>query len=106
MPAGPMAMDPEYYRDPQTFSATRFSGNKGSATELVTEKSQRMHEFVRFTCPGRWYASAVMKIIIAQIILKYDVKFPERQRERLPNVYLDLIVEPNPKQVVHFRLKE
>ncbi|KAF2823679.1 cytochrome P450 [Ophiobolus disseminans] len=118
MPAGPMAMDPENYHDPQKFEASRFCGTDGSAAAAATEKLQRTHEFVgtesgnihwghgRFTCPGRWYASAIMKVIIAQIIRRYDVKFPKGQEERLPNVYLDLIVEPNPKQVVLFRVRE
>ncbi|KAF2684170.1 cytochrome P450 [Lentithecium fluviatile CBS 122367] len=118
MAAGPMAMDPGYYEDAQTFSATRFCKTDESAVESGAEKSQWAHEFVstesgnihwghgRFTCPGRWYASAVMKVVIAQILRKYEVKFPEGQRERLPNVYLDLIVEPNPKQVVRFRARE
>ena len=118
MAAGPMAMDPENYHDPQTFSATRFCGADDSTTNSATEKPQRTYEFVgiesgnihwghgRFTCPGRWYASAIMKVIIAQIIRKYDIKFPEGQKERLPNVYLDLIVEPNPKQTILFRLQQ
>ena len=120
MAAGPMAMDPENYHDPLTFSATRFCGsdNPAADTDVATEKPQRTHEFVgtesgnihwghgRFTCPGRWYASAIMKLIIAQIVLRYDIKFPEGQRERLPNVYLDLIVEPNPKQAILFRSRE
>jgi hypothetical protein len=77
-----------------------------------------MHEFVgteidtihwrhgRSTRHGIWYAIALMKINVAQIILKYNFKFPEGQKEWSPNVYLDLIVEPNPKQAVLFELSE
>ncbi|KAF2871963.1 cytochrome P450 [Massariosphaeria phaeospora] len=118
MPAGPMAMDPENYPNPHEFSATRFCGNDIPATASAdTSKPQRPHDFVgtessnihwgrgRFTCPGRWYASAAMKVIVAQILRKYHVSFPAEKMHRLPNVYLDLIVEPNSKQTVLFRLR-
>jgi cytochrome P450 len=115
MPAGPMAMDPEYYSNPRKFSATRFCTPDNTGLERSGEGFHRVLEFVdtengnlhwghgRFTCPGRWYASAVMKLMLAKIIENFDAKFPEGQSKRMPNVYMDLIVEPNPKQVVLFR---
>ncbi|KAF2796779.1 cytochrome P450 [Melanomma pulvis-pyrius CBS 109.77] len=115
MPAGPMAMDPEFHENPQSFDASRFLPHK---TFLSDEKLTRDLEFVgiekgnvhwgagRFTCPGRWYASAVMKCIIGSILMKYDITFPEGQQERLPNVYLDIVIEPNPKQKVMFQPRD
>ena len=47
-----------------------------------------------------------MKVIIAEILPKYDIKCPDGQTERLPNVYLDIVVEPNPKQSIMFRPRE
>ena len=47
-----------------------------------------------------------MKVIIAEILLNYDIKFPDGQTERLLNVYLDIVVEPNPKQSIMFRRRE
>jgi cytochrome P450 len=112
-----MAMDSEFYENPGRFSVSRFCGVSISRTAPTPENPQTSVNYVgtengnihwghgRFTCPGRWYASAVMKIVLAQIITKYDVKFPEDQNERLPNVYLDLIVEPNSKQTVLLKLR-
>ena len=47
-----------------------------------------------------------MKVIITEILLKYDIKFPDGQTERLLNVYLDIVVELNLKQLIMFRLRE
>ena len=117
MAAGAMAMDPEFYHKPEVFSPSRFyhdESNKAS-TDGATEKVQKNIDFVstesgnihwgsgRFTCPGRWYASAMMKTMIAQIVTNYDFKFPYGQTERLPNVYMDIMVEPNPVQTVLFK---
>jgi hypothetical protein len=55
------------------------------------------------TCPGRWYASEVMKLIISLIVLEYDTRFPDGQNSRLPNAYLDTMVQPNDKQEIFFR---
>jgi cytochrome P450 len=115
MPAGPMAMDPEFYLDPESFDPHRFAATSHSE---ANGKERRDREFVgtepgnvhwgsgRFTCPGRWYASGVMKVILAKILLKYDIKFPDGQTERLPNVYLDIVIEPNPKQQILFRQRD
>jgi cytochrome P450 len=112
MPAAQMAMDPEFYEHPQSFDISRFLPHESSTSD---GKSIQDLEFVdiekgnvhwgagRFTCPGRWYASAVMKIIIGSIIIKYDIMFPEGQKERLPNVYLDIVIEANPKQKILFQ---
>ena len=116
MAAGPMAMDPEFYDEPEIFSPSRFYHDEYSKTSVnaAVEKTQRNIDFVstesgnihwgsgRFTCPGRWYASAMMKTIIAQLVKNFDFKFPDGQKERLPNVYMDIMVEPNPKQTVLF----
>jgi hypothetical protein len=73
---------------------------KGNLDFVGTESGNVHWGSGRFTCPGRWYASVMMKVFIALVVSKYDVKFPEGQAKRLPNVYMDILVEPNPKQVV------
>lgn len=117
MAAGSMATDPRFYDDPKTFSPSRFYAASPTIKDDSGENNRRNLEFLgteagnihwgsgRFTCPGRWYASAMMKVFLAQVIKKYDVKFPAGQKERLPNVYMDIMVEPNPKQSVLFRLR-
>jgi len=107
MAAGNMAKDASFYPSATVFSPKRFhsvapeTSKKGKNLDFVSTETGNVHwGSGRFTCPGRWYASAVMKAVIALIVRKYDVKFPKGQVERLPNVYMDVLVEPNPGQAV------
>ena len=108
MAAGNMAKDASFYPSPSptVFSPERFysapeTSRKGKNIDFVSTETGNVHwGSGRFTCPGRWYASAMMKVVIALIVSKYDVKFPKGQVERLPNVYMDVLVEPNPGQAV------
>ena len=107
MPAGSMAMDASFYPSPTDFSPRRFHSTSETARrslEFVDTESGNVHwGSGRFTCPGRWYASAMMKVFLALVLNKYDVRFPNGQVERMPNVYMDILVEPNPRQVVLIR---
>jgi len=114
MAAGSMAMDPSFYPSPNIFSPQRFyaadsSSQQGTKRNLdfVSTESGNIHwGSGRFTCPGRWYASAMMKTVLALVVTRYDVMFPGGQTERLPNVYMDILVEPNPDQRVLFRRRK
>jgi len=48
----------------------------------------------------------MMKVFVALVVNQYDVMFPEGQIERSPNVYMDILVEPNPKQVVLLKRRQ
>lgn len=55
------------------------------------------------TCPGRWYASAVIKLILAHLLVDYDLSFPSSQTERPANVKADSDLLPNFKQNIVLR---
>ena len=42
--------------------------------------------FGEHACPGRFFAANEIKIILARIILDFDLKAPEGIKERYPNV--------------------
>lgn len=108
-----MARDPNFYPDPLRFDGRRFY-NVGKSLE---SQDRSDHEFAgidpwnvhwgsgRFTCPGRWYASAVIKMFIASILLRYDIKFPMGQKQRPENSYLDVGIVPNSKQKILLKLR-
>jgi cytochrome P450 len=111
MPAGPMARDPEYYEQPDEFKADRFlrdgpdtGESEGSSHELSGIEPGNLHwGSGRFTCPGRWYASCMMKMTLATILVAYEVKFPDGQTTRPPTQYIDDTCMPNQKQEVLIR---
>jgi cytochrome P450 len=107
-----MAMDAEYHDKPEIFDGYRFynaDGNKYAAEgtaphELAGIEPGNLHwGNGKSTCPGRWYASAVMKLMIGLILTDYDVRFPEGQTERPKDAYLDTMIQPNDKQILWFR---
>ena len=109
MPAGPMSQDLAYYDDPLKFNGYRFyhpasgehekTGNEYSAIE----PGNLSWGNGRFSCPGRWYASLMMKLLIASLILEYDFKFPEDTRRRPSNFVMDVHVLPNMSQKLLIR---
>ena len=89
-----MGKDETYYSNPTEFHPDRFYSPPLSYTSPpsdTTSPSASPHLLSdiepgnlnwgagRFACPGRWYAAAMMKLVVAMILLKYDIKFPEGQ---------------------------
>ncbi|KAL9591968.1 MAG: hypothetical protein Q9179_007187 [Wetmoreana sp. 5 TL-2023] len=109
MPSGPIARDQTYYENPYDFDGDRFLRLAGNDRKHA---SQSPNEYAgvepgnlswgtgRFSCPGRWYASAMMKLLLATLILEYDFKFPNGQSQRPPNSVVDVNVLPNMKQKI------
>lgn len=105
MPGGPMSHDSQFYNDPQRFDGFRFyrpsseEGNAGSATTSTQdfvgiEPGNLAWGNGRFTCPGRWYAAVLIKLIMAKLLLEYDISYPPGQTERPPNSIHDTDVHP------------
>ncbi|KAF2649957.1 cytochrome P450 [Lophiostoma macrostomum CBS 122681] len=79
----PAQRDPEYYPDPLTFDALRFYNLRQK------EGQAERHQFTavgpdvfnwgvgKFACPGRFWASANIKLILVELLLKYDLGFPQ-----------------------------
>ena len=112
LPAGPMAKDSTYYQDPEVFNGERFllieelkdQAPRPSYSEFTgIEPGNLSWGSGRFTCPGRWYASTEMKLIIATILTRYDVRFPDGQTTRPPNWYFDDAIQPSRKQDILLR---
>ncbi|KAI1470986.1 cytochrome P450 [Daldinia caldariorum] len=50
----------------------------------------------KFACPGRFFASQLIKMILGHILLRYDLKYPEGQG-RPRNLVFDENIYPDPK---------
>ncbi|RAH78823.1 cytochrome P450, partial [Aspergillus japonicus CBS 114.51] len=80
IPLRPILRDPELYPDPHIFNPYRFIEDNPIPTPKATS-SDFTDADVTFpiwglgkrACPGRYYASLLLKLVLAQILLRYDV---------------------------------
>ncbi|KAL9618286.1 MAG: hypothetical protein Q9160_006997 [Pyrenula sp. 1 TL-2023] len=115
-PSDAVAFDPNFYPDPETFDGLRFhklrqqadeSGRAGDKVRhqfVATSKTQIQFGLGRHACPGRWFAGHVIKMVVAAILLRYDLKF--RAGEDRPNTFLFQTTNmPHPRTRILMRKK-
>jgi len=85
--------DPENFPHPEQFDGLRFYNLRYPEGDQVKQDADaaRKHQFVSVSsssfnfgfgdhaCPGRFFAATVIKIIVALILQKHEVKLPEGQ---------------------------
>ena len=100
-----MAHDPDFYPDPDTFNGRRFLDTNGHPLSPDREFSgiepgNGMWGIGRLTCPGRHYAGVLSKMIVANLLLKYDISFPDGQKEGPPGMENDGNLLPDMTQMI------
>ncbi|KAL8369703.1 hypothetical protein RB595_000167 [Gaeumannomyces hyphopodioides] len=73
--------DPAVFPDPEKFDGYRFLRNReqdprSSAGDQFVQSGPNYHVFGggKFICPGRFFAANELKLVLAHILLKYDVR--------------------------------
>lgn len=108
-------LDPDIYEDPLKFNGFRFvqmreravlNGESDKKFDMVTNNV----EFVAFgqgrhACPGRFFASAEIKILLAYIVTTYDVKLGDGEVRPRDLTYLSSN-RPDPTAKVYFRRRQ
>ncbi|GLA07505.1 hypothetical protein AnigIFM60653_008736 [Aspergillus niger] len=75
--------DPNIYPDPETFDAYRFlklretPGYETMAQAVSTTPQHLAFGLGKHACPGRFFAIALLKIILCHILLEYDFKIAD-----------------------------
>ena len=93
VPQRSMMRDPATYLNPDTFDGFRFVTTGHGQTEAKPERASSSLftkadiEFPFWglgshTCPGRFYASAAIKSMVAHLLLNYDMKFANQNQKR------------------------
>ncbi|KAL8733904.1 MAG: hypothetical protein Q9181_003412 [Wetmoreana brouardii] len=113
--AGPISASESIYELPATFDGFRFHRMR-----LAPGGSAQSHQFVttglesmtfghgRFACPGRFFASNESKIILALLVMKYDIKFANKSGKsaealRPKNLVFADACYPDPEAKVMFK---
>ncbi|THU98772.1 cytochrome P450 [Dendrothele bispora CBS 962.96] len=93
--------------NPYRFYEMRSHDGEGIKHQLVTPTSEWLtFGQGRHACPGRFFASAELKVLMAHVLLNYDVKFPNDSREFPPLFKFLNNVGPNQTATVLFRKRK
>ena len=81
-------MDPNIYDSPETFDGFRFYklrndfGLDARLQYTWSDPNDMAFGYGRHACPGRFFASCEIKMIMAFLIMHYDFKFPSERKTR------------------------
>jgi cytochrome P450 len=112
IPLQPALQNPKIYADPLTFNPHRFLKDTMTSTNISSSKSRFTDVDVAFpiwglgkhACPGRHYASLLLKLVLAHVLLRYETRLPDgnRKSERRSFYWRSAIV-PKSGAVLYFR---
>lgn len=103
--------NPIVYPDPYTFSPWRFydlrslPGNENRYQFVTTSVDAITFGHGTHSCPGRFFASSEIKLILAGLIRRYDIKLKDGEG-RPENLYRGTSIVPNPTAEVLFRKRQ
>ncbi|KAK7695491.1 hypothetical protein QCA50_000127 [Cerrena zonata] len=107
----PMHNDEEYYADATVFNPWRFAELRdGEGESLKHQMASTNKEYLAFghgkdACPGRFFATNSLKVMLAHLVLNYDIKFEEEGV--LPkSLRIATMHTPNAKAKVLFRKRQ
>ncbi|KAJ0368801.1 hypothetical protein COL26b_010686 [Colletotrichum chrysophilum] len=115
LPSAAVNMDDNLYPSSSQFDALRFSKlrqNKVKATEYGTEVGHLFSSvgqtslnfgFGRHVCPGRFFASVEIKMIVAIILMNFDILLAEGETERYKNIEIGVQSMPDPAKTTRLK---
>ena len=113
MVSAPVVMfssDPDLLEDPETFDGFRWYKKSLEAESRATHSSgwtttsanHLTFGHGKHACPGRFFVTEEMKILLIFIILQYDIKYPEGQ-SRPANIQRGEALVPDPTRKLLFK---
>jgi cytochrome P450 len=99
MPSYELNLDADVYANPEKFDPWRFLRMRETGDPNKFQFANVSEDSINFgagshACPGRFFASNEIKLIIVELFLSYEMKYPAGT-ERPPNMIADFQVIPN-----------
>jgi len=114
----PAQFDPAYYENPEVFDGFRFAREREMRTvKDGTEGGTFKHHMIstgpdhlvfghgKHACPGRFFAAAELKAMMAHILINYDIK-AKTEGVRPPDFTFGVIIGPDPKGKILLRKRQ
>ncbi|KAL9577511.1 MAG: hypothetical protein Q9212_006316 [Teloschistes hypoglaucus] len=84
IPQRAIMRDAMYYDNPETFDGFRFASDSATAKKYTDiDVSYPTWGLGRRACPGRYYASSLLKMVLGKLILGYDFEFADAKAPRV-----------------------
>ncbi|EAU87996.1 cytochrome P450 [Coprinopsis cinerea okayama7 len=109
-------LDPEAYEHPEEFDGFRFckdlqdsdGANLGNLRNQMVALDPNFLLFGqgRPACPGRIFAVNEIKLIVAHILVNYDIKLPNDSTSAPPPIWFAALRAPSPNAAVLFRKRQ
>jgi len=102
--AAAASRDPEIFENPDEFDGYRFQRLRNSVdrNQHAFSGTSTLHWGLgKHTCPGRFFASAEIKLLLAKIVMKYDVRTKDGRRP--DDVCWELANSPDTNAFIEFR---
>ena len=102
--------DPDLYPNPAQFDAFRFSklrempGNEMKYQHATTGFDNINFGHGIWACPGRFFASAEIKVVLAYMLMHYDLKLKEGE-PKPGQQHFGLAILPNPTAEIMFKAR-
>lgn len=111
VPSSAMYVDSEIYPDGDKFDGFRHYNLRlgGSASDqarnqfVTTNEHNTVFGYGNHACPGRFFAANEIKVIVARLILDFDIKMPDGLTERYPQIVSGKNTSPDPTKKLLFR---
>lgn len=110
-PMAGVAVDERYYSDPEVFDGLRFfklrqqqqqhQQSASSSGDEASAASSGRHQFTsigdtnmnfglgKHACPGRFFAGCEIKLVLALLLLRYDIRLRDGEAARpAPNMFM------------------
>jgi len=104
--------DPKFYPDPEKFDGYRFlkmraqPGKENVAQFVSTSADHLGFGHGQHACPGRFFASNEIKIIMCHLLLKYDWRLIEGEQPKVGAMGFNLYADPKYKVEIRRRVEE